>query len=98
MSLKPFAQTPGYLLIFFVFFFCRAFTAISDNNGGDRQEYIIGCGDQLLIMVVGHEKELTASVIVRPDGMISYDIIGNIEAAGLTITQLSSAIKEKLLN
>ena len=98
MSLKSFAQTPGYLLIFFVFFFCCASTAISDDNGGDRQEYIIGCGDQLLITVVGHEEELTASVIVRPDGMISYDVIGNIEVAGLTITQLSSAIRERLLN
>jgi polysaccharide export outer membrane protein len=71
--------------------------AISDDNGEEHQEYIIGYGDQLIITILGHEKELTASVIVRPDGMISYDVIGNIEAAGLTIVQLSSAIREKLL-
>jgi len=69
---------------------------ISDDNGGERQEYIIGYGDQLLITIIGHEKELTAPVIVRPDGMISYDIIGNIKAEGFTIAQLSSAIRERL--
>jgi polysaccharide export outer membrane protein len=71
---------------------------ISDDNGGERQEYIIGYGDQLLITIIGHEKELTAPVIVRPDGMISYDIIGNIKAEGLTIAQLSSNIRERLFD
>lgn len=71
---------------------------ISDDSGGEYQEYIIGYGDQLLITIVGHEKELTAPVIVRPDGMISYDVVGNIKAAGLTIAQLSSAIREKLFD
>jgi polysaccharide biosynthesis/export protein len=84
------------LLIFFVFFFCCTSVVISDDNGGERQEYIIGYGDQLLITIIGHENELTAPVIVRPDGMISYDIIGNVKAEGFTIAQLSSAIREKL--
>lgn len=69
---------------------------ISDDNGGERQEYIISYGDQLLITIIGQEKELTAPVIVGPDGMISYDIIGNIKAEGFTIAQLSSAIRERL--
>ncbi|MDQ1318679.1 MAG: hypothetical protein QG588_2341 [Candidatus Poribacteria bacterium] len=88
----------SYLLVFFVFFFCCTSVVISDDNGGERQEYIIGYGDQLLITIIGHENELTASVIVRPDGMISYDIIGNIKAEGLTIAQLSSNIRERLFD
>jgi len=86
------------LLIFFVFFFCCTSVVISDDNGGERQEYIIGYGDQLLITIIGYEKELTAPVIVRSDGMISYDIIGNIKAEGLTIAQLSSNIRERLFD
>lgn len=70
--------------------------AISDDNGGDNQEYIIGYGDQLQITVVGHEKELTALAIVRPDGMITYDVVGDMKAEGLTIAQLALSITDKL--
>lgn len=72
--------------------------AIAGDNGVGRQEYVIGYGDQLLITIVGHEKELTASVIVRPDGMITYDIVGDVKAEGLTVAQLAQSIKDKLLD
>jgi protein involved in polysaccharide export with SLBB domain len=78
------------ILIFFVSM------AISSDNGGDNQEYIIGYGDQLQITVVGHEKELTALSIVRPDGMITYDVVGDMKAEGLTIAQLALSITSKL--
>jgi polysaccharide biosynthesis/export protein len=78
------------ILIFFVS------VAISDDNGGDNQEYVIGYGDQLQINVVGHEKELTALAIVRPDGMITYDVVGDMKAEGLTIAQLALSITSKL--
>lgn len=60
--------------------------------------YIINPGDQLLITVFGHERELTAIelVVVRPDGMITYPIVGEVEAAGLTILQLTAVIRERL--
>lgn len=61
-----------------------------------RPVYNIRAGDQLLITVVGYEKELTALVVVRPDGMVTYPVVGDVKAAGLTIAQLSSAIGEKL--
>ena len=78
------------ILIFFVSM------AISDDNGGDNQEYVIGYGDQLQITVVGHEKELTALSIVRSDGMITYDVVGDMKAEGLTIAQLALSITSKL--
>lgn len=62
----------------------------------DRPVYTISAGDQLLITVVGHEKELTALVTVRPDGMITYPVVGDMDAAGFTIAQLSSDISERL--
>jgi polysaccharide export outer membrane protein len=78
------------ILIFFVSM------AVSNDNGGDNQEYVIGYGDQLQITVVGHEKELTALSIVRPDGMITYDVVGDMKAEGLTIAQLALSITSKL--
>jgi len=69
---------------------------IAADEVKDRSVYIISSGDQLLITVVGHEKELTALAVVRPDGMIAYPLVGDVQAAGLTVSQLSRAICEKL--
>lgn len=58
--------------------------------------YTIKPGDQLLITVFGHETELTALVVVRPDGMITYPVVGDIKAAGYTVSKVSDIIGEKL--
>lgn len=67
----------------------------TDSVEGHRV-YIISPGDQLLISVFGQEKDLTALAVVRPDGMIAYPLVGDTEAAGLTINQLSIAISNQL--
>jgi polysaccharide export outer membrane protein len=74
---------------------CLTVTVAADGME-TRPVYTIRTGDQLLITVVGYEKELTALVVVRPDGMVTYPVVGDVKAAGLTIAQLSSAIGEKL--
>ena len=74
---------------------CLTVTVAADGME-TRPVYTIRTGDQLLITVVGYEKELTALVVVRPDGMVTYPVVGDVKAAGLTIAQLSSAIREKL--
>ncbi|NOZ25516.1 MAG: sugar ABC transporter substrate-binding protein, partial [Nitrospirae bacterium] len=43
--------------------------------------YLIGDGDTLQISVWG-EPELSASTIVRPDGMITLPAVGDIKASG----------------
>jgi len=60
-----------------------------------RLEYIIGEEDVLQISV-WQNQDLSQEVIVRPDGAISYPLIGDIQAAGLTITELDKQITEKL--
>ncbi len=88
-------------LIFFLAFLviihsgCVTVTFAADEME-TRPAYTIRNGDQLLITVVGYEKELTALVVVRPDGMVTYPVVGDVKAAGLTIAQLSSIISEKL--
>lgn len=82
-----------FLLVLYMGF-CHLI-AIADE-GSSHPVYVISSGDQLLITVFGHETELTALVVVRPDGMISYPVVGEIEASGLTIAKLTDAIREKL--
>jgi polysaccharide biosynthesis/export protein len=58
-------------------------------------EYVIGDEDVLYI-AVWQNPDLTQDVIVRPDGMISFPLIGDVQATGLTITQLDTVVTDKL--
>src|SRR5438105_221613 len=57
--------------------------------------YIIGAEDVLLIKV-WNEPQLTSAYVVRPDGKISMPLAGEIVAAGLTPEKLSADITEAL--
>lgn len=57
--------------------------------------YLIGPEDTLFISV-WKEPDLTESLPVRADGMISLPLLNDVKAAGLTPMELSSAITEKL--
>ena len=49
--------------------------------------YVIGTEDQLSI-VFWREKDLSADVMVRPDGKISIPLLNDVDAAGLTPEEL----------
>lgn len=57
--------------------------------------YVIGPDDVLLISV-WKEPDLTNTLPVRPDGMISLPLLNDVQAAGLTPAQLAASITEKL--
>jgi polysaccharide biosynthesis/export protein len=57
--------------------------------------YVIGAQD-VLDIDVWKEGELTRSVPVRPDGKISLPLLNDVQAAGLTPTQLSESITTEL--
>src|ERR1700689_461913 len=57
--------------------------------------YVIG-GQDVLDVNVWKETELTKTVPVRPDGKISLPLLNDVQAAGLTPTQLSQSITAKL--
>jgi polysaccharide biosynthesis/export protein len=57
--------------------------------------YVIG-GQDVLDISVWKEAELTRIVPVRPDGMISLPLLNDVQAAGLTPTQLANQITESL--
>lgn len=64
-------------------------TAAQDPN------YVIGSQDVLDISV-WKESELTRTVPVRPDGKISLPLLNDVQAAGLTPTQLAESITTSL--
>jgi polysaccharide export outer membrane protein len=57
--------------------------------------YRIGEGDTLRISVWQND-DLTQDVIVRPDGAISFPLIGDVPALGLTFEQLKVSLTEHL--
>jgi polysaccharide export outer membrane protein len=63
---------------------------------GEEREYYLDVGDVLDISVWQIPDLSKPEVIVRPDGKISFPLIGDIKAEGLTLTQLDNIITEKL--
>ena len=57
--------------------------------------YVIGADDTLHIDV-WKEQNLTVTLPVRPDGMISLPLLNDVQAAGLTPMQLSAVIADGL--
>lgn len=55
--------------------------------------YVIG-PDDLLQVLYWREKDMSAEVTVRPDGMITLPLLNDIEAAGLSPDQLRDRINE----
>lgn len=57
--------------------------------------YEIGAEDVLEISV-WREKDLQREVLVRPDGWLTFPLVGNVQAAGKTTAQLQSEITTRL--
>lgn len=57
--------------------------------------YRVGPPDQLLVSVLP-EPLLERQVTVRPDGNISFDLVGDIQAAGRTLAEISQEIEQKI--
>jgi polysaccharide export outer membrane protein len=61
----------------------------------ESKQYVIGVGDSLQV-TVWRNPELSVAVPVRPDGMISTPLVGDIMAAGKPANQLARDIRAKL--
>jgi polysaccharide export outer membrane protein len=60
-------------------------------------EYQVGPLDQLKV-VVWKNQELSADVVVRPDGVVTLPLIGDVKAAGRTPTQIQKEISQRYAN
>jgi polysaccharide export outer membrane protein len=57
--------------------------------------YVIGPSD-VLTVAVWNEPTMSGTILVRPDGMISMSLLGDVQAAGLTPVQLAEQITTRL--
>ena len=73
-----------------------AMAALGTTASADvSPDYVIGPSDSLAINVF-KEPTMSGTLPVRPDGMISLSLVGDLQAAGLTPMKLSDEIKERL--
>src|SRR5437868_2410016 len=70
--------------------------AVTSSVAGTAVDtYVIGPSD-VVTVTVWKELALSGSLLVRPDGMISMPLLGDIQASGMTPLQLSDLIALKL--
>ncbi|MBU0965454.1 MAG: polysaccharide biosynthesis/export family protein [Proteobacteria bacterium] len=69
--------------------------AVEDSPLLTGDPYQIGAGDVLDISVWKDEAQ-TKTVVVLPDGTISFPLIGQLMAEGKTVSQLKEEIKQKV--
>jgi polysaccharide export outer membrane protein len=68
---------------------------VLDAVNGSSKEFLIGPEDVLDVMV-WRNQDLSRTVVVRPDGMISIPLIGDVEATGVTANQLAERLAARL--
>lgn len=73
----------------------RSGAGLTPMHGNGVMEYRIGPADILSISVWNH-KEMNQTVTVRPDGQVSFALIGDIPAVGLTPLELQGAMEKAL--
>lgn len=65
------------------------------QDGGVAHEYRIGVDDQVEVNV-WRNPELSMTMPVRPDGMISLPLIGDVQAGGRTPSEVAAEVRERL--
>src|SRR5262245_64141661 len=73
----------------------RAQRDAASAPSGTVEEYVLGVEDKLAISV-WKEPDLLRSVTVRPDGKITFPLIGDVQAAGRTPRGLTDDIAKAL--
>ena len=61
----------------------------------EPEPYRIQPGDVLMVSV-WKEQDLLAEVLVRPDGGMSFPLVGDVRASGRTVEELRSLVDERL--
>ena len=78
-----------------VIVFLSAFLVCVFDAYSETDSYIIGSGD-LLSISVWKEPDLQKDVLVKPDGYITFPLVGDIKAGGISTKVLTKRLVEKL--
>ena len=66
---------------------------LSEANTGAN--YLLGAED-VLIISVWKDEHLTREVVVRPDGFVSFPLVGDVQAAGRTVEEVRTDVVKRL--
>lgn len=69
--------------------------ALDEANRPFSKDFLLGPED-VVEVTVWRNQDLSRSTVVRPDGMISLPLIGDVQASGLTAAQVSDRISKRL--
>ena len=86
------AHRKGLLTALFV---CLALWFTFSQGCQSARAYEIGPGDVLMINVWGDE-DLTREVVVSPEGVFSFPLIGEVRAAGCSVEEVRRTMTERL--
>jgi len=102
MKTYSFYKLAWMALAVFMFSGCASTTEVPVETppeplfvGGIEGEYRIGVDDRVQVSV-WRNPELSVTVPVRPDGMISVPLIGDVQAGGKTAPEVAELIRKKL--
>ena len=73
-----------------------AIVMLVSPSPGLAGEYTVGPGDVLEISVWGHQEYAPILYTVRPDGRISYPLVGEIDVSGCSPNQVAVTLQEAL--
>jgi polysaccharide biosynthesis/export protein len=65
------------------------------NHGASAEPYHVGPGDVLEVSV-WRDENLTRELVITPDNILSYPLIGNVNVANLSISEIRDVITRKL--
>lgn len=73
---------------------CAVDPAPQPQSAG-TQSYTVGPPDQLFVSILP-EPVIERTTVIRPDGYISIDLIGDVQATGRTVSEISADIQQKI--
>jgi polysaccharide export outer membrane protein len=82
-------------IFFILLLFLASLTIDSTITSAGENTYKIGPGDSIEVSV-WKDENLTRQIIVPPDGVISFPLIGDIDVTELTIADLREVVSKKL--
>jgi len=74
---------------------CTSFNPVPPPKPGTYAAYRVGAPDVLAVTILP-EPVIQREVTVRPDGMISLDLIGDVPAGGRTIEEIAADIEQRI--
>jgi polysaccharide export outer membrane protein len=67
----------------------------ADESGADVAQYRLQPGDTLLV-AVWKEPDLSAEVVIRPDGRLSFPLAGDVSAADRSVEELRAELESRI--